>query len=298
MRRVAAPSLALALALVPGLARAQSAEEQARSAFEAGAREEAAGRTAEACALYAKSLKLVRELGPLRKVARCDADAGRVVEAKAELEELIERLPKDDPEAATLGQELRAVSARIGTIKIEAKPSASVARVRLDGETVESLGEPRPANPGEHRLLVERRDGSTDAFDVTVPEGKPLVFEVPPQPPRRQSPAAPSGPSGLWIGGWISVGIGAAALVGAAVTGGLVLAKDSDYEACQTGCEDLQSEGNTLLVANGVLWGVGIVGAGVGATLLIVDAVTAGEQQGATASVELGFPFVRVRGSF
>ncbi len=296
--RLAAFAAACGVASVAISALAQSAEQDARLAFQAGMEAEGAGDRAAACEHFRKSLSLVRELGPLRKVARCDAEQSRVVEAKAALEELLSRLPDDDPERPALTAELEAVTQKVGSITITRRGPTTGLRVRVDGKPTDAFDEPRPINPGRHRVEVEAAGEPPDVFDVTVPTGSSLTVEVPraaratgePQPPRA---------TGLWIGGWITTAVGGAALVGAAVTGGLVLAKESEYDDCTTGCKDLQSEGNSLLVANGVLWAVGAAAAATGVTLLVIDVTTASNEPPSVAwSIRAAGPSLSLAASF
>ncbi len=90
-----------------------------------------------------------------------------------------------------------------------------------------------------------------------------------------ESPDGEDGASGLKIGGWVAVGVGAGALVGGVVS--LVLAKKADEDwvaSCtSTGCSDTDARDkrDKLNPVGGVLTGVGGALVITGVVLLIVD---------------------------
>lgn len=99
---------------------------------------------------------------------------------------------------------------------------------------------------------------------------RPIDDQKPPQSEPRDGDM-----SGLKVGGWVSLGVGAAALIGGAVTGGLALSKYSDLkEACPGGTCYTEQYGemdakDSLATASTVLLAVGGTAAAVGAGLLI-----------------------------
>ncbi len=266
---------------ITGKAFAQTPEEGARQAFEKGLADEAAGRGAEACESFRRSLSLVRELGPLRKSTDCDIKDGRLIAARSALDELISRWPRAGAELEALKQERASVGARIAKLTLTLQPGA-VATVRVDGKSV-PLPSTTELDPGEHEIAVDEASKPVNRIAVHLKEGQVRTLTLPEEPVAPvETPSA--GPSGLLIGGIIGVSLGGLGLIGAGVTGGLVLAKDADHEACDpTTCAELAEEGDTLLSANTALWIVGLATGAVGATLLIVEAAS-----GSVAEVTVG----------
>lgn len=266
-------------------------EEDARQAFQKGVEAESAGDRAGACAAFRRSLSLLRELGPLRKSTDCDVREGKLLSARAAFDELIRRWPRAGAEVDGLKAERAAVDARIARLTLELREGA-VATARVDGVAV-ALPSTTELDPGSYEVVVEEPGKAATRIPVSLEEGRARTMIVPDAP---TTEAGSNGPSGLLIGGIVGLGVGGLALVGAGITGGLVLAKDSDHEACLADagpdCVVLADEGETLLTANTALWIVGLVGAGVGATLLIVEAATGPSVE---ATVGPGSASLRVR---
>lgn len=293
-RRHAAVRLSASLAVAWGVtlgasAHAQTAMDAARGAFERGLAHDAAGKPDEACAAYRESLGLVRELGPLRKVAACDARAGRVRAAAALLEELLRRLPAEDGERGQVRAELDAVRRRAAHLAVKLTPGVSTAaRVSIDGEVVAVPAADLILDPGSHTALVEVPGETPTSSTFELEEGArealtlPVVTaSAPLTPPPGARPTTPPRDGGrpLRTAGWIVGAVGVAGFVGVGVTGGLLLGEQSDFAACRDrpGCDAsaLADDAQPLVAANTVAWGLGIAGLGVGATLLIVDAASA-----------------------
>lgn len=116
------------------------------------------------------------------------------------------------------------------------------------------------------------------------------------------------GASGLKIGGWVAVGVGAGALVGGVVS--LVMAKKADDDwvaSCTvTGCSDTaaRDKRDKLNPVGGVLLGVGGALVVTGTVLLIVDAVKGKKEESGEVDVSLlpsagpEFSGVMLRGTF
>lgn len=278
-----APAIA-GLALCTGDAHAQSAVDEGREAFARGIAAEEGGRAAEACKEYRRSLSLVRELGPMRKVAQCDGNDKKVMSAIRLLEEIATRLPVEDPERAAVDGEIIALKARAGRISIARRAGApDKLRVRLDGVDVSVPVADLPVDPGKHELVIETPGAPPRLVSAEVAEGGVASLEVPPPEDAPKPPAMPATPqppkerADLWTAGWLVGAVGISGFVVAAATGGKLLSDHADFEDCKArpNCDPapLADGAEPLLVVNAIAWGVGAVGVGVGATLLIVDAV-------------------------
>lgn len=278
----------LALSSAAGTAHAQSAEEQARAAFSAGLEAEKAGKKDEACAQFERSLALVRELGPLVRVARCQAERGQIGAALGSYRELGERLPAGAPERAEAEGQVAALERRQAHLTLEIDGDAP-RRIALDGAPLVPPVRDLAIDPGKHELRVEHAAGAR-TLTVELAEGARRVVRL--APPKEAGGAFPRA---VGIGGFVTLGVGALGLAGAITTGVLALDKESAYDACTTGCQPLADEGETLLVANSVLWGVAIAGLGAGGAMILFDGVTA---DGTQTALLLGPQGIRLGLSF
>lgn len=281
-----------------GVAWAGSAEEEARKSFEEGLALESS-RPEEACKSFRKSLDLTRELGPLAKVKECDVREGLLLGARAKLRELTERLPPEDPELPLLKEELLKIEARIARIEIALNPKVTAAvRVTLDAKPV-SLPSTVELDPGAHELVVETEGKPVERSTLTLGDGEAKKIRVPSgaalQVPT-VAPAPRSGLTGLGITGIVVGSVGVAGLLGGAITGGMVLSKESEFEKCRdagepAGCDPvlLKESGDGLLSANAALFIGGGALAAVGATLFIIDVASApSDEPGPRAALRVG----------
>lgn len=260
-----------------------SVADAARAAFEEGLREEAAGLPEDACDAYRRSLALVRELGPLTKVAGCDLRAGHILDGIRVYEEVLGRMPADDPERARIGVELDAAKKRVAHLKLKLGADAPVGtKARVNGKEVALPLADLPLDPGSHTVVVEAPGRAASVVTVTLADGATQEMVVPRE---EKAPALPVAPAerdrSLWIGGWVAGSVGLASFVVAGITGAKLLSEHSEFEDCQAtpGCDaQAIADGvDGLLIANGWAFGIGAVGVAVGATLIIVDQVRAGE---------------------
>jgi hypothetical protein len=299
MRRGLALAFACLTLSASTMAWAGSAEEEARKAFEQGLALEAT-QPLEACKSFRKSLEFTRELGPLTKVKECDVREGRLVEGRDKLRELTGRLPPEDPDLSALKTELGQVEARIARIEIALRPGVTVAvRVTLDAKPV-TLPSTVEVDPGAHELVVETEGKPVERSALTLGDGEAKKLEVPSEAALREAPPvsvtpAEEGLTGLGIAGLVIGSVGVAGLIGAAITGGMVLSKQSEFEQCRDAdapalCEEvLKEEGDTLLVANGALFIAGGALAAVGATLFIIDLASGpSEEPAPRAALRIG----------
>lgn len=238
-----------------------------------------------ACPKFEESLKLVRRAGTLFNLAQCEEHEGRLVSAMRYYKEGIVVLDPGDPRLAPSKKHLAVIEPRIPRLTI--KPAADLppeSRMTIDGKDAEGLNIEIFLDPGEHRVavLAPKREEQTlvvgllegEKKDVTVSAGAVVV--EPPKPPPPPPPPVVQQIGTRRIVGLVVLGVGGLGFVGAAVTGGLVMSANAEVEK---GCPNKQCNtsvgyeasrtGQTLLIANTVTWGVGILGAGVGTALLL-----------------------------
>ena len=253
-----------------------TAESEGQRLFREGREALAKSELELACNKFKESYATEKAIGPLLNLANCEENRGRLVSAR-ELWLAARSLPMDDPELATYAEtRLASLEPNVPRVLIELEPgSAPDARVEVDGAQVTLSALPQYLDPGEH--TIAGRAGSSETLKkITLQRGQLLVVKLlvePPPPPRSEE---------AWIAGWIVGGVGVAGAIGFAITGGIILGKASEWadlgclERVTPTCDSMRP-GDALYVANAVLGGLGLVGAGVGVILLALNAPAADE---------------------
>jgi hypothetical protein len=228
------------------------------------------------------------------EVARTLSRLGRLVAARQVADQIV-AMPRraTDPtpfveardEASRLSKQL---SGRIPSLAVvfEGLPEGQEPQLLIDGAEVAEPRSttPRDVDPGKHRV-EGRAGGQIRTSDVELGEGAAetvtLRFQVSQSENAGSSGAGPGlgkkakAGNGKRTAGWVVGGIGIAGLAVAGVTGAIILSRDGkiDDNCPDKRCNDEgfdQVESNrSLLVVNAIAWGVGIVGTGVGAYLIL-----------------------------
>lgn len=307
MRRVLATVLGLQLAIAPlaiaPLARAGSAEDAAAmDLFTQGRELRKKGDCASAVPLFRKSWELSKKgLGSLRNIAECEELLGRFASSRRAWLELSRALLVNaDPKYETWAEDARAAAERLApkvarvTIEITVRsekgerPLSPTDRVHVlvDGEELDPklLEVPLDRDPGTFlvraeggRVPVEKRvtlvAGATATVNLTVEVPTPGPV---PSAPKPETPGS-SGSSGARTAGWIALGVGGVAAIGAGVAlivrqGALSELKDScpqwETGPCPTSLRDTVDRGQTATTMSIVLGATALVGVGVGVGLL------------------------------
>jgi tetratricopeptide (TPR) repeat protein len=117
------------------------------------------------------------------------------------------------------------------------------------------------------------------AQPAAAPAAQPAPAAAPAPAPATAPAAAEEHDSGLALPGWILVGSGGGLLLGSVITGVIAHGKHSDLKKqcnengiCPASAQDDIDSGETMATVSTVLMGVGIVAAGVGVVLLVIDA--------------------------
>jgi hypothetical protein len=242
--------LGLAVLFHTGLAAAERPgdEAMAQALFEQGRDAMRRGAYSEACPKFLESQRLDPSNGTLLNLVLCHEKLGKVASAWLGAQELVSRLPADDPRKQIAERRVAALSPRVPRLRIELAPTAPAdTRLLLNGAEIQvsAAREPTPIDPGLHVLLVRAPGRDDRAIELTIDEGRiyeslvepgaELRVERPPPAPvasapapqrtpnavpaRRSSPppsrAEPSHPA-MWIG-WTATGVGVAALTASGV---------------------------------------------------------------------------------
>ncbi len=260
-----------------------------------------AGNVGPACLKFAESQRLDPQVGTLLYLATCHQQEGKTASAWVEFNDAAHA-------AHAAGQADRETMARSRAVALEPKLSHLTVRIAkaVDAQAVKVDGLPLntsawgasfPVDPGKHVVEASapartswRKDMVLDAGSQTVidipelapadPGPKPAIVVLP--SPAPEQPVAPQDDGGRRTFGFVALGIGGAGLVTGSIFG--VLALDAKNQAAKLGdgggcvgnrCTQavLDKEGNarTMGWVSTAGFGLGVVGAGVGAWLLLTS---------------------------
>jgi hypothetical protein len=227
-------------------------------------------------------------------VAKALAALGRLVEAKKVAQEMASRPAQpDEPqvftsaraEAAQLAKEL---AARTPSLQIAFRgiPNDAEVTLSIDGTSYprSDFAQPREIDPGKHSI-VATAGGAKSSSEVVLKESETrtvtLALALTSHEESAGSPKVESAPATTSNRGrtaaWIALGVGAAGLATAGVTGAILLSRDSKIKDncpekhCNSEGRDLIDGNKPLVVVNYIGWGVGLVGAGIGTYLLLTN---------------------------
>lgn len=257
-----------------------------KAAYDAGKLEEALARfreSYEAVASPNSHLMVARVLIDLKRHVAAYEELALVIEEAENVEKKREKYAQTAEAARALRKELEQ---QLGFVEI-----AVPAKVSIKGEPIPPAkwGEPIPVAAGAVAVDLELPDGTKQTRELTVAAGTTAKLEVQPAStpapaatPTRRCPKPERAPSTTPVGtvkqstvGYVAGGIGAAGLVTFTVFGVLDNQRHRDLEAaCQDGVcpaslADDAERGRTYQSLANVGLGVGLVGLGAGAVLVL-----------------------------
>lgn len=245
--------------------------------------------------------------------ARSLVGMGKLVEAQERYEQIVRegvepRSPKSWQRAlADAVAELGQLKPRLAWITISVS-NGDDAHVTIDDAPVPpaAIGVRRAVNPGSLQVrvqakgflsqtkTVELREGAEDAvvFKLEPDPDAQTLSPLKPPPPPAPPPVEPHDPTAMYA----AFGVSAAGLAVGAISGGLFLSKRSELigvcdsnHYCQSSQTDTLKEYHTFGTISVVGFAVGVVGAGTGLTLWLLN------RGGSAAAAPQGFvvqPFV------
>ncbi|MBI5534788.1 MAG: hypothetical protein HY898_18830 [Deltaproteobacteria bacterium] len=240
---------------------------------------------AVACSKFQESLSLVRRPSTLLNLAQCEEAQGKLVAALGHWKEGASALEQNDDRLPIAMEHIESLAQKIPVLKLVLEPGfPASARVILDGVELASalVGTELRLDPGTHDIVIRVQDAAEQKQNVRLEQGvrKELVLRWQGQSagagqPTTSSDASAGRSSSRRTVAYLSGGVGIVGVVGAVVTGAMVLSKDA---AIKDDCPDKQCNAqgrdairsvDTLMTVNAVSWGVGAVGLGVAAWLLL-----------------------------
>jgi hypothetical protein len=269
--------LSAALALAGPASADDTVNPQAQALFLAGRAAMEKGDMPTACAKFTESLALSVRPSTVLNLAQCEQNQGRFVSSLKHWRQGIEMLPPGDERLAVAKERAAALGTRVPhlTVKLTG-PLPEGARVEVDGVIVPAadLAAGVPQDPGRHVvvLLVPGAPDTRSTVDLAEREAKPVTLPVPmvaPKPKEEESSATRKA-------GFALIGVGAAGAVIAAVTGGVLISKNSQIQqdcpmkVCNSAGRALINSTGSVEIANGIGWGVGLAGVAAGVILVVV----------------------------
>ncbi|KYF46973.1 preprotein translocase subunit TatA [Sorangium cellulosum] len=270
--------------------RAQELFEQGRAAVEARD-------CVHAIPLFRRSQATYPSRGALLNLAQCEADIGRVASAWQHFRELLGQLTPGDSRFPITQQRIAELEPRVPKLVVEVAEGVPVAELLLDQAPLPqaSIGGELPVDPGNHTVVARWSDGRQTDVRVFIAERARKVVRLEPPPatgappppatavsttPQLASPPphdASGSPSSVRRSLAFAIGgVGAAALGGSLITGGLALGTKGELEEeCPTPSQctehgiSLSSRGQTLTTTSTVLGAIGLAGIGAGLVLLL-----------------------------
>ncbi|HHH27773.1 MAG TPA: hypothetical protein ENK57_05425 [Polyangiaceae bacterium] len=208
----------------------------------------------------------------------------------------------DDDQLADATERLGELRQQLGAVRIEGPDEARVAVGHVDEAKPPVLVH---LLPGDHEVLIRHADGTEARRTITVSKGETttLTVDLPTPKPEPEAPApdpvtfGDDDHDGLFIGGWVAVGLGVAAGGTAIGLGIAALSARDDFEASGNTDADARSDAATLRTVTNVMWGVAGAGVVTGTILLIVGWPTKGDGL-SDLSVDLGPGYVGLSGAF
>jgi PEGA domain len=297
-RSLAGLVLAL-LASGPTIALAQPRDPAgAEAIFRDGQAAMGRGDFATACKKFEESQRLEPAPGTLFFLADCEEKRGLLATSWAHFQELLQKLPKDDPRRPNVVDRARALEPKIPKLTLRLKEDtpkdATVTRNGLVFGPA-SLGTPVPIDPGTYTIVVEAKGYQRSETTITIESGaKEIVVGVGPVDESAVAEHVSAGglrvPLGVTIGG-----IGLAAVA----TGiGVGVAAKNDYDdsdrycgpddRCDPAGVDIRDSARTMGTAATVVFFVGVA-ATLGGTIVWLTAPRSEGGLASSGGVRVGF---------
>jgi hypothetical protein len=291
-------ALVLGLVVATSFARIASADPvdrateiaAAQALFEEGRNLLDEGRIDEACQKLARSHRLDPAGGTLLNLALCHERQGRLATAWTEYTEglALARRDRHDVRMTFAEEHLAALKGRLPRARfvMRGKDPEDVT-LQLDDVVVDRavLGVAIPLDPGRHKVHASAPGRIAWTREIAVKAGETAEIEIPElalAPPKPEEPPPPTVKKGRRVAGWISVGVGAGAIVSGTAFGIIALTKNAKAEElCPSDpCTDsegerLSDEANTYAwVSNAAIAG-GVIAVVVGTVLVLTSSAAA-----------------------
>jgi hypothetical protein len=295
-RSTAGFALVITLAWCGSAAAQQGADEEARAQFDTGVELFEDGKFEQAAVSFARAYELKPSFKLLYNIGQVENELGHFAKA---LDAYTRYLTEggDQVEKARLDQvraEIKRLNKLVGMITIEDAPPG--ATVFIDERRAGNTPLPGPifVDLGEHEVRVKQGADELHSELVTVAGGQQVVVKIesggaagpspadatPPPVVEEHGegsgvPAATEKPKRVWT--WVAFGVGGAAAIGAAITGGLTMSRAKELKSdcggnvCQPGSAGDLDSAKALGNTTNVLVAVAAVGVAAGVIFYFVE---------------------------
>lgn len=259
------------LAQTPTIADAEVLFREGRALMEAGD-------AVRACPRFAESLRLDFAPGTLLNLAACEERLGQVASAWQHFTLLAPQLPANDDRRAYVLERVASLERRVPHLAVTMVDAPAGTTVTLDGAVLEpaALGQSRPANPGEHHVVVMTPGHADARYYATLSEGEPRWLLVAPGDLTAAETARRKSVATRRTVGWTVGGAGALSVATGVYFGARALADRSRSDALCSGtvCRDAagvqaNDDARTHSRVADVTLGVGLLAVGVAAYLVL-----------------------------
>jgi len=278
--------------------------------FNKGLSEMEAGHYDTACPTIKESQRLDPRMGTLFTLAECEAKGGMVASAVAHYDEYLRLFARLTAQQKTTqaGREKvstaqkAALAPQVPYLTLVLRDAPAGTTVKLDDVVfnLPALGVPLPVNPGEHTATTQVPGGGSLVTKVTIARGerKQVDLKLPPPGGGTAAAAAPAAaaatsapteasapahddaappPSSRKPFIYGAAGVGALGIIVGSITGIVVLGKKGTIEdncvetMCNAAGKEAADSAKTLGTVSTIGFGVGIVGLGAAAVMLLME---------------------------
>ncbi len=283
--------------------------------FRAAKASMARGEVAQACSLFAESLRYEAASGTQLNLADCEQRSGHLAHALALFEAGRARLPPGDFRIPFTDERIASLTKQVPMLTVLVRgESAPGTKLSCDGEEIR-LGVASRVDPGAHVIVVRSPSRADRRVDVALSPGESRILEVDARDDGRidavsgaqvdrASSSGRGSENGRHAAAYVAGSIGIAGLAVGVVTGLMTMQAASTYkDHCVSGqCDsdglDAASTGRTLQVVSPIAFAVGAVGIGTGAWLWFTAPSPTSARAFLAPAVAPGTAGVSLRGAF
>jgi hypothetical protein len=232
-----------------------------------------------ACIKFRSSMALFPVLNSRANVAQCDEREGKLVEALEIWQKLVPEFVEGDERLKAAKERIVALELRIPQLTLVLDEVPASATILVDNAAVDRalISSPLKLAKGEHAIVVQVAGRNDLRQTIVLAEGDRREIRITPGKLLTQDSTSPNSRR---TAAFVIGGVGLASAVMAGITGGLIVSNDGQVQKgcragvngtteCTAGSLQLIQDVKPLMAVNGIAWGVGLAGVGLGTILFI-----------------------------